>query len=337
MVRLKDIAERASVSVMTVSKVLRDAKDISAETKLRVRKLAEEMGYVPDALAQSMRSGTTKLMGLIIPSVANPVFARVILAIEEKAHEAGYDLLIAHSLNNPEREEAAIRRMLARRVDGLFIAPAYRFVSKSPAWEELRKRAIPTVVLGQPAEFCKGFAHVETDDFFASQIATRHLLELGHKKIAFLKGPQASPVAQERFDGYVKAMREEGLEPDDHWIFSAGQTIEEGSTAALQIMNERPEITALIAFNDLVAIGAASTLLQQGVKIPEDLSVVGFGNILISEYFRVPLTTIRQPKLRLGITAFSQLVRIMRGEKAESVRLAAEIVVRDSTAAPKKS
>ncbi len=126
MVRLKDIAQRANVSVMTVSKVLRDAKDISAQTKLRVRKLAEEMGYVPDALAQSMRSGTTKLMGLIIPSVANPVFARVILAIEEKAHEAGYDLLIAHSLNKPEREESAIRRMLARRVDGLFIVPTYR-------------------------------------------------------------------------------------------------------------------------------------------------------------------------------------------------------------------
>lgn len=336
MVRLKDIAERANVSVMTVSKVLRDAKDISAETKLRVRKLAEEMGYVPDALAQSMRSGTTKLMGLIIPSVANPVFARVILAIEEKAHEAGYDLLIAHSLGIPEREEASIRRMLARRVDGLFIVPAYRFAAKSPAWEELRKRAVPTVVLGQPAEFCRGFANVETDDLFASQIATRHLLELGHKRIGFLKGPQSSPVAKERFDGYVKAMREEGLEPDDKWIFSAGQTIEEGSTAALQIMDEHPDITAFIAFNDLVAIGAASTLLQQGVKIPEDLSVVGFGNILISEHFRVPLTTIRQPKLRLGVSAFDQLVRIMRGEKAESVRLAAEIVVRDSTAAPKK-
>lgn len=336
MVRLKDIAERASVSVMTVSKVLRDAKDISAQTKLRVRKLAEEMGYVPDALAQSMRSGTTKLMGLIIPSVANPVFARVILAIEEKAHEAGYDLLIAHSLNKPEREESAIRRMLARRVDGLFIVPAYRFASTSQAWDELRKRAVPTVVLGQPAEFCRGFANVETDDIFASQIATRHLLELGHKRIAFLKGPPSSPVAQERFEGYTKAMRDEGLEPDDRWIFAAGQTIEEGTTAALQIMNERPDITALIAFNDLVAIGAASTFLQQGVKIPGELSIVGFGNILISEHFRVPLTTIRLPKLRLGISAFEQLARLMRGEKPGSVRLAAEIVVRDSTAAPSK-
>ncbi len=337
MVRLKDIAERASVSVMTVSKVLRDAKDISAQTKLRVRKLAEEMGYVPDALAQSMRSGTTKLMGLIIPSVANPVFARVILAIEEKAHQAGYDLLIAHSLGQPEREEAAIRRMLARRVDGLFIVPAYRFASGSTVWDELRKRGVPTVVLGQPAEFCRGFAHVETDDHFASQLATRHLLELGHKRIAFLKGPLTSPIAQERHEGYVKAMRDEGLQPDDRWIFSAGQSIEEGATAALQLINERPDITALIAFNDLVAIGAASTLLQQGVKIPQDISVVGFGNILISEHFRVPLTTIRLPKLRLGIAAFDQLVRLMRGEKPGAVRLAAEIVVRESTAAPGKA
>src|SRR5262252_729498 len=126
MVRLKDIAERASVSVMTVSKALRDEPDVSVATKARLKLLAQQMGYVPDSTAQGLRTRTTKLFGLVISSMTDPIFARVVLAIEERAHEVGYDLLFVHSLNNVEREEACIRRLLSRRVDGLFVCPVYR-------------------------------------------------------------------------------------------------------------------------------------------------------------------------------------------------------------------
>lgn len=334
MVRLKDIAAVAGVSVMTVSKVMHDAPDISAATKSRVRALAEQMGYIPDTAAQGLRSRTSRMFGLIIPAMTNPIFARVVMAIEQQAHELGYEILLGHSLNNPDREEKCIRRLLCRRIDGLFIVPVYRQAATAPIYDELLQRAVPTVILGQRAPFCGKFVSVETDDVAASMALTRHLVELGHQRIAFFCGPQFNPWAAERFEGYRRALREARLELDDRLVFNAGSTIEEGATATLEMLNESVRPTAIIAVNDLVAIGAGSVLLNQGVKIPEDISLVGFGNVLTSEYFRVPLTTVRQPKLRLGTAAVESMTRLMRGERPVPKRLPAEIVVRASTAPP---
>ena len=335
MIRLKDIAARAGVSVMTVSKALRDAPDISAKTKARLKLLAQQMGYMPDTAAQGLRTHTTKLFGLVISAVTNPIFARVVMAIEEGAHEAGYQVILTHSLNNPEREEACLRRLLARRVDGLFIFPAYRHEATAPIYEEVQRRAIPTVILGHKAKFCSHFANVETADLDASQAATRHLLELGHQRIAFLSGPAVCPWAHERFEGYRRALREARVELDDRLVFNAGATIEEGEKAALQMLNEKLDATAVQAVNDLVAIGAANTFLQQGIRIPQDLSIVGFGNVLVSEYFRVPLTTIRQPKFRLGVAAVETMLKLLRHERVETKRIPAELIIRASTSAPK--
>ena len=154
MVRLKDIAERAGVSVMTVSKVLRDAPDVSAATKNRIRALARQMGYVPDSLAQGLRTRTTKLFGLVVSAMTNPLFARVVMAIEERAHELGYELILSHTLNITEREDTAIRRLISRRVDGLFVSPVYRLGPEAPIYQELQCCGIPTVVLGHSAPFC---------------------------------------------------------------------------------------------------------------------------------------------------------------------------------------
>jgi DNA-binding LacI/PurR family transcriptional regulator len=334
MVRLKDIAERAGVSIMTVSKVMRDAPDISAATKARVRVLAQQMGYVPDSLAQGLRTRTTKLFGLVISAMTNPIFSRVIMAIEERAHELGYEVILSHTLNIPSREEAAIRRLISRRVDGLFISPVYRLAPEAPIYQELQRCAIPTIILGHLAPFCNQFPNVETDDIQASYAATQHLLELGHRRIGYFAGPQVSPWAQERLEGHRRALREAGAEIDDKLIFDAGATIEEGEKAALQLLNERPDVTAVQAVNDLVAIGAATIFLNQGIRIPEELSMVGFGNVLISEYFRVPLTTVRQPKFRLGVAAMNSMLKLMRGERPEPKRLSAETIVRASTAVP---
>src|SRR5439155_2176238 len=167
MIRLKDIAARAGVSVMTVSKVLRDAPDISAATKARVRHLAAEMGYMPDSAAQGLRSRTTRLFGMIIPAATNPIYARVIMALEEQAHALGYDLLLAHSLNIAEREETVIRRLLSRRVDGLFIAPVYRLEPTAAIYDELLRRGTPTVLLGRRTPFCEKLTNFETKDLTA--------------------------------------------------------------------------------------------------------------------------------------------------------------------------
>jgi len=334
MIRLKDIALRAGVSIMTVSKVLRDAPDISPATKVRVRQLAEQMGYMPDSVAQGLRNRTTKLFGLVISAATNPIFSRIIMAIEEKAHELGYDLIFGQTLSTVQREDHIIRRLLSRRVDGLFISPVYRLDPSAPIYDELLRRATPTVLLGHRAPFCERFVNVETDDLAASHAATKHLLDFGHKRIAFFSGPPAAPSSHERLDGYRRALREAGIEPDDSLIFNAGSTTDEGEKAALQFLNEAPKATAVQTANDLVAIGAATVFLNQGLRIPQDLSMVGFGNVLVSEYFRVPLTTIRQPKFRLGIAAFESMARLLRGERPEARRLHAELVPRQSSGPP---
>jgi DNA-binding LacI/PurR family transcriptional regulator len=334
MIRLKDIAVRAGVSVMTVSKCLRDQKDISAGTKARVQQLAREMGYVPDISARHLRSRATKLLGLVISAATNPIYSRILMAIEEKAHELGYDLIFSHSLNQPEREDAVIRRLLARRVEGLFITPVYRLRPSAPIYEEIRRAKVPTVILGHRGLFCSDFANVETDDLSASYAVTKHLIDLGHKRIAYFTGAPVSPQAQERYEGYRRALRDAQVEMDDRLVFNAGATIEEGEKAALQLLNENPHATAVQAVNDLVAIGAANVLLKQGLRIPEDISMAGFGNILVAEHFRVPLTTIRQPKLRLGFAAMELMQSLIRGEPPQSRRLNAQLEVRESTAAP---
>ena len=335
MVRLKDIALTAGVSVMTVSKALRDEPDVSAATKSRIKALALQAGYVPDSTAQGLRSKTSRLFGLIIPSITNPIFARIVFAIEERANELGYDILLAHTHNKPEREEHSIRRMLSRRVDGLFISPVYRFEAEARIYQEVFSRKTPTILLGPPAPFCRAFISVETEEIIASYNVTRHLLALGHRRIAYLTGPPTAPWAHERFEGYRRALREAGVEVDDKLVFAAGSSIEDGTKAALQMLNEPNDATAVQAVSDMVAIGCAETFLNQGIRIPDDISLAGFGNILTAEHFRVPLTTVRQPKFRLGVSAVEAMMGLIRGEKVLSRRLVAELVERKSTAPPK--
>jgi LacI family transcriptional regulator len=334
MVRLKDIAEKAGVSVMTVSKALRDAPDVSDATTARIKLLAQQMGYVPNSSAQGLRTRTTRLLGLAIPSATDPLYSRMVLAIEEQAYKLGYDVLLAHTLNNPEREEACLRRFLYRRVDGLFIVPVYRLGNEAPIYKELVTRQVPTVLLGHTAPFCNQFFNVEADDLLGSYFVTQHLLKLGHKRIAFVAGPAHTPWNQERFEGYRRALREFGLDVDDKLIYQAGGTIEDGAKAAAQMIDEGSDATAVQAINDLVAVGCAETFLQRGLKIPEDISVAGFGNTILSEHFRVPLTTVRQPKYRLGEAAAEAMQKLLKGLRPESKRLSAEVVVRASSGTP---
>jgi LacI family transcriptional regulator len=331
MVRLKDIAQRAGVSVMTVSKALRDEPDVSAETKTKIKLLAQHLGYVPDSSAQGLRTRTTKLFGIIIPACTDPFFARVLLALEEHAYEMGYDVLLMQTLDRPEREEACIRRCLARRVDGLFIGPVYRISTEGRAYQEVALRRIPTVLLDHPARFCAQFTSVYTDDLLAAYAATQHLLKLGHKQIVFLAGPMGAPWASERFEGYRRALREGGLDVDEKLVYQAGRTIEDGKTAALQMLNERCQATAVQAVNDLVALGCAGVLLNQGLTIPGDVSLMGFGNIHLSEHCKVPLSTMGQPKYRLGATAATVMQGLLRGNREDNKRIPAELIVRASS------
>jgi LacI family transcriptional regulator len=283
-----------------------------------------------------LRTRTTKLLGLLISSPTDPTVARMVLSIEERAHDLGYDLLLMHTLNTVEREEYCIRRMLARRVDGIFISPVYRIDPEARIYKELVAQQTRVVLLGPSAPFCNQFPTVQVDDLVASYTATQHLLKLGHQRIAFLAGPTAAPWAQARFEGYRRALREAGMDVDDSLVFQAGSTTEDGVKAASQMLDESCNATAVQAVNDLVAIGFADTLMTQGVRIPQDISVVGFGNTITSEYFRVPMTTVRQPKFRLGLAAIESMLQLLRGQRAETKRLPAELIVRASSGPPGK-
>ena len=289
------------------------------------------MGYVPDTTAQGLRTRTTRIFGLAVSSLTNPIFSRIVLAIEERAYALGYDILLAHTLNLPEREEACLRRFLARRIDGLFLSPVYRIAAEAPVYKEILARGIPTVVLGHIAPFCNQFANVETDDLVAGHAVTKHLLDLGHRRIAFLAGPPATPWTQERFEGYRRALREAGLDVDDKLVFQAGRTIDDGRKAALQMVSEASDATAVQAVNDLVAVGCAEALLSQGLSIPADISVAGFGDTIVAEHFRVPLTTTHQPKYRLGLAAVDSMLQLLRGQRPDPKRLPAELIPRAST------
>lgn len=334
MVRLKDIAERAGVSIMTVSKVLRDAPDISAATKVRIRALSQEMGYVPHAMAAGLRTKSTRLLGLVLPGVANPVYARLVMAIEDRAYELGYDLFLAHTLERPDREEFVIRRQLARRIEGLFVIPVPRLGDQPPIYQELSRLTTPVLVLGPAPDFCNAFSRVAADELTASREVTQHLIALGHRRIAYLGGPTASPSAQLRIEGYRRALREAGIEIDDRLVFQAGSTIENGFQSGLELIRESLGATALQAVNDLVAIGALNALHSQGIRVPDDVSVAGFGNVLTAENARVPLTTVREPKFRLGLAAMEIMQKLIRGEPREHRTLRAELIARQSTGSP---
>jgi DNA-binding LacI/PurR family transcriptional regulator len=316
---------------MTVSKALREEPDVSADTKTRIKLLAQQLGYVPDSSAQGLRTRTSKLFGVAVPSSADPMFSRVVLAIEQSAYEMGYDILLAHTLDILEREEACIRRFLSRRVDGLFIAPVCRLSNDARIYGEIVARSIPTVILGRPPEFCNQFPVVESDDVVASHTVTDHLLKLGHQRIVFLAGPTAAPWAQERFEGYRRSLRAAGIDLNEKLVFQAGRTIEDGARATAQILKEHSRATAIQAVSDPVAIGAAQVLLDHGLSIPQDVSIAGFGNIALSDWLRVPLTTVNQPKHRLGMAAVLAMRQLLQNKRPETRPLPAELLVRGST------
>ena len=316
---------------MTVSKALRDAPDIAAKTKLRIGDLAKRMGYTPNLGARSLRSQETKLLGLVIPATTDPIFARIVMAIEQRALEHGYELILHHSWNQPKREETILQNLISRRVDGIFLSPVYRVEPEVDAYRELRQRSIPTVIMGPLAEFCAAFVTVQTLGNESAFGMTQHLLDLGHKRIAFFAGPRFSSRAVSRQEGYRRALRENGIEEDPALVFNAGSTIAEVAKATEHFLEEKTKATAVQTVNDLVAIGAANVFLDSGVKIPDELSIAGFGNILTSEHYRVPLTTIRQPKFRMGMAAFDAMLKLINGERPKQERIVGEVLVRQST------
>jgi DNA-binding LacI/PurR family transcriptional regulator len=331
---LKDLATSLNLSVMAVSKALRDAPDISLATKARVQAEARRRNYIPNRAAQNLRLQRSGLIGVVVPRINHTYYSHLVWGVERQAEALGLQVLLGSSLDRAENEMREVQKLIARQVEALLLVPAVRWQHRLATLELVRPTKIPTVLLDAYPAGAENFGQVSwvvCDDQRGGQLATEHLLELGHTDILFLAGPNGSSSSAGRFSGYQRALTEAGVAYTDSRVFLADKDIDSGVKAMTQALSEKARFTAVVAHNDSVAIGAAQALLQQGFRVPEDISLVGFGDGLLAENFRVPLTTVRIPQIEMGEAAVRLAIDLQKGNRVEPRRLPVEIIVRTST------
>jgi len=333
-----DVARLAGVSRATVSYVLNRTNDdripISKDTRKRVMDAIEELGYVPDARAQSLRSGDTKTIGFIIPDIRNPHFWEHAEGVEPEAHASGYHLLLSEFALNSQYADEIFKDLSRRRIDGLILMGSFIKHSDEAksilAW--LLKRRLPVVeIVDREVDY--DIDVVMSDYRAATTEVMSHLLSLQHQRIGMIYGVASPVLAEDRLQPYQESLQADGLPVDQELIARCGPTIEDGYQAALQLLElpERP--TALIAINDLLAIGAMRAAADIGLHIPGDLSLVGFDGIHISQYMVPRLTTVAKDSIGVGRVAVQQLLaRINEPDlPRQKVSIPPHLIIREST------
>ncbi|HEY1212553.1 MAG TPA: LacI family DNA-binding transcriptional regulator [Bryobacteraceae bacterium] len=333
-VSIKDIAHLAGVSHSTVSRALRDSPLISQKTAERIRKIAEQEGYNPSAVARGLVTNRTEAIGVVVTSIADPFNGEVVAGIEELANEHGYTVVLATSQADPAREMAVVRSFQGRRVDGILVASSRVGALHEPLLSELH---IPIVLLNN--QHPSVFAHsVRFDNESGAYEATRHLVELGHTRIAYLGDEFGLHSDAERYEGFCKMMAEAGLPVDQRLVKRANGKPEGAREAARQMLTGANMPSAIFCYNDMSALGVLFEASLHGIRVPEDMSVVGFDDIFFSSYLRPALTTVRQPMKDLGRRAMQLLLALLRNEEAErAVLVKGKLMVRGSTAEPRAS
>ena len=331
------VAARARVSTATVSRVINGTANVSPETAERVREAIETLNFYPDISARTLGSGRSGLYGLIISDITNPYFPELVKAFEDIAVEHGQDILIANTDYDPKRMEACVIRMLQRKVDGVAIMTSEM---EDRLIHTFSHRHIPSVFMDTP-KGVNGVCTVRVDYAAGVKQAMDHLLAFGHQRIAFISGPLALSSAQVRAQAFTKFLRRHGLIGEQHLIQEGDHRVEGGHAAMHRILIAGKRPTAVLASNDLTAIGAMGAIHEAGLRIPEDISVIGFDDIELSAYTQPALTTLHVSRRELAATAFRSLFRgrdevackdLDRRERVIQPRL----IVRRSTAqAPK--
>ena len=329
---MKDVAEDLGLSVVTISKVLRNHSDISEETRERVLVRVREMGYRPNLAARSLVTGRSYLVGLIVPDLLHSFFAEVARAISETLEHSGYYLIVSSSKEDASLEEREVDHLLGRRLDAVIIASCRSTVE---LFFRIEKLGTPYVLIDRSFP---GLAAniVGVDDFAVGMIATKHLLDIGCKTIAHIRGPETSP-GLHRLEGYKQALLARGMKMRPEYIVAAPSDVESrvrGGDAMRQLLALHPRPDGVFCFNDPLAMGAMNYALDHGVKIPEDLALVGCGNLHYDDVLRVPLSSVNQHSHRIGEEAARLTLAILKskGPRApESVVLYPELVVRASS------
>lgn len=331
-VTIKDVAREAGVSHTTVSRALRNKSTISAETANHVREVAARMGYVPNSAARGLKTNKSGVLGVIVRRIDDPFNSQILQGIEQVLQQADHSLFLAASNRDTEREREIVRSMSERRVDGILICstqvdPDHR--------QQLEKFGMITVLINNQAQDKVDYA-IYHDDAEGSRLITTHLIELGHTKIAYIGNGFAGRTNDERQRGYQEALETANISIEDTYIINApnGKTIG-GASSAQKLVSLTETPTAIVCFNDMMAIGAISALEKNNIRIPQDCSVTGFDDIQLAEFAHPPLTTFRQPAYQLGVQAAQMMLRLLNTDNVNqptTLQLQGELIIRDSTA-----
>ncbi|HAF70992.1 MAG: Transcriptional regulator, LacI family [Acetothermia bacterium 64_32] len=328
-VTLKDVALEAGVSINTASRALNNKPEISPETKEKVLKVAQSLGYRPNRLARALRSNKTGTIGVIVGDIANPYFSMLVRGIERTARQFDYSVILQGTDEDYDREEEAIEIALAEQVDGILITPTQK---GTDTIEELVASGTPFVLMS------RYFKELDTDyvvmdDRRGGFLATEHLIQRGHRRIAILNGPLHISSAIERYEGYLQAFKRYGLDPDKALVAEGCLTVEDGYRAALCLLDGPERPTAVFAFSDFVAFGVLRAANELDLRVPDDLAVVGFDDTLFGVCMRPPLTTVGGSPEGLGEQAARLLFdRVDRGQTDPvKLRLPVRLVQRKST------
>ncbi len=326
---LKEIADLTGVHVSTVSRVLRQdtPPDGWSETALRVRQTAQELGYQRNPWAASLRTRRTKVVGIVMPRLTDGVIAAMFGGVQEAAQAAGYSVIMSSPDDTPEAMREAAELMASRQVDGLIMSSVHRpgrdFVTSVAAL------GAPTLLMSRHAD--TGLPAVTSDDRRGGALAAEHLLGLGHRRFGVVAGPDHASTAHDRVVGFVEALHEAGIDDEDITVTPSAFEVDGGVDAATTLLAREPRPTAIFAVNDTAAVGVLGVARDHGLRIPEDLSVVGFNDIPIVAQLPVPLTTIRADAHLMGATAVQQLLRLVDDQPIDAVTLPVELVERASS------
>jgi LacI family transcriptional regulator len=326
--RMKDVAERAGVSVSTVSHVLNKTRVVAPETSQRIREAIRELNYYQDLHARRLARGRSNFLGLIVSDIGNPFFPELIKSFETSALNQGFDFLLCNTNYDPARTAGAVRKMIENKVSGVAVMTSE---FRPDLVEELTTRHVPVVFLdlGTPRKFV---ANIRVDYARGIHEAIDHLFGLGHRDIGFIAGPQNLRSAVIRREAFTLALREHGLPAD--CTAEGNHQVDGGAAAAKALLASRPFPTAVLCSNDLTAIGAARELMAGGVSIPEGVSLVGFDDIDFARFTHPPLTTVSLPRSEIGKLAFQALHKILRSKSHRGAEyiVGTHLVIRQSTA-----
>ncbi len=329
---MQDIARSLNVSVVTVSKVLRNTGNISPATRKRVLQRAKQLQYQTNWVARSLVTRRTYSIGLLLPDFTHPFFAQIAKAVAESTRPRGYHLLISYFEEDPELERNEANLLLARRVDGLIIASAQRS-GDTDLFRALRRQKVPFVLIDRPVRGVQA-SFVGVNNEALGRIATKHLVEIGCKRIAHLRGPRETGIAQRRMEGYCSVLREDRRAAPASYIVDAGYHDETGYEAMRKLLSVNPRPDGIFCYNDPVAIGAMKAIADAGLNVPNDIAVVGAGNVHYSDVLAVPLTTIDQDTSQIGRRAAELLLaesESKRKVRPMKVLITPRLVIRRST------